>query len=147
MNVIDATRTSDGKLVYIKKIRPDSQELELMRYLSSPELLQDPHNHCVPLLDVIYDPSDPETCFIVMPYLRYISYPPFELVEDMLECIDQILEVGVTRAERTIAHGSTVGTCLLARPWRGSPVSTRGSFHHEAPLLTLNVGIAPTRIS
>lgn len=95
MNVIDATRISDGRLVYLKKIQPDSRELELLRFLSSPELLQDPHNHCVPLLDVIHDPFDSETCFVVMPYLRYINYPPFELVEDMLECGEQILEVSI----------------------------------------------------
>lgn len=93
MNVIDATRISDGKLVYLKKIKTDSQELELLRYLSSPEMLQHPHNHCVPLLDVIYDPSDSETCFVVMPYLRYLNHPPFELVEDMMECGETILEV------------------------------------------------------
>lgn len=93
VNVIDARRTSDGKLVYLKKIRPDSQELEILRYISSPELVQHPQNHCVPLLDVIYDPSDPETCFVVMPYLRYIDHPPFELVEDMMEFGEVILEV------------------------------------------------------
>lgn len=80
--------------MYLKKIKPDSEELQLLQYLSSPEMLQDPHNHCVPLLDVIYDPSDPQMCFVAMPYLRYIDHPPFEFVEDMLEFGEHILEVG-----------------------------------------------------
>lgn len=93
VNVIDARRISDDMLVYIKKLKTDSEELALMRYLSSPEMLEHPHNHCVPLLDVIHDPADSETCFVVMPFLRYIDSPAVELVEDMLECGEQILEV------------------------------------------------------
>ncbi|KAL1937554.1 hypothetical protein VTO73DRAFT_13049 [Trametes versicolor] len=104
VNVIDARCTSDGKLVYLKKIRPDSQELEILRYISSPDMVQHPQNHCVPLLDVIYDPSDPETCFIVMPYLRYIDHPPFELVEDMMEFGEVILEGLVFLHDHGVAH-------------------------------------------
>ncbi|EIW62120.1 uncharacterized protein TRAVEDRAFT_144504 [Trametes versicolor FP-101664 SS1] len=103
-NVIDATRVSDGKLVYLKKIKPDSEELQLLQYLSSPEMLQDPHNHCVPLLDVIYDPSDPQMCFVAMPYLRYIDHPPFEFVEDMLEFGEHILEGLVFLHDHGVAH-------------------------------------------
>ncbi|EIW62126.1 uncharacterized protein TRAVEDRAFT_44958 [Trametes versicolor FP-101664 SS1] len=104
INVIDATRISDGRLVYLKKIDSDSEELKLLQYLTSPELLEDPYNHCVPLLDVIYDPSDPQTCFVVMPFLRYIDHPPFELVEDMLECGERILEGLVFLHDCGVAH-------------------------------------------
>lgn len=92
-SVIDAIRVSDGTLVYIKRVRTDSQELRILSYLSSDTLRLDPRNHCVPLLDAIQDPADPDTTFMVMPYLRYITSPPFEVVGDVLECIDQILEV------------------------------------------------------
>ena len=91
--MIDATRTSDGALVYIKRVQSDSQELRLLSYLSSEELRQDPRNHCVPLLDVLTNPLEPTTTFMVMPFLRYIDDPDFELVEDVLECLDQLLEV------------------------------------------------------
>lgn len=114
VNVIDATRISDGKLVYIKQIKSDSEELKLLQYLTSPEMLEDPHNHCVPLLDVIHDPSDPQTCFVVMPFLRYIDHPAFELVEDMLECGQQILEVGVTTSVmESVAHIESQGLVFL----------------------------------
>lgn len=86
-----------------------------MQRFSSPEMLEDPHNHCVPLMDVIYDPTDTETCFAVMPFLKYIDYPPFELVEDMLECGEQILEVS-SFLRLTDNHSKTVpGSRLLAR--------------------------------
>lgn len=90
---MDATRISDGALVYIKRTRTDSQELQILAYLSSDELRQDPRNHCIPLLDVLQDPSAPETSFMVMPFLRYIDSPPMERVEDVLDCFDQVLEV------------------------------------------------------
>ncbi len=92
-SVIDATRMSDGTLVYLKRTPSNSQELQILSYLSSEALRLDPRNRCVPLLDVLQDPLDPDTTFMVMPFLRYITSPPFEVVGDILECIDQILEV------------------------------------------------------
>lgn len=140
---------SNGQLLYIKKIKPDSDELQLLQYLSSPEQLQDPQNHCVPLLDVIHDPSDPQTCFVVMPYLRYIDHPPLEFVEDLLECGEQILEVSAPAPTFLIPSLTrTAGACLPARPWRGSPVSIRCAMDLNEPLLTrFHAVTAPTRTS
>ena len=92
-HVIDATRMSDGKLVYLKKVGTESQELQILSYLTSEEMRRDPRNHCVPLLDVFPDAFEPDKAIIVMPFLRYINSPPFERIEDVLECLDQILEV------------------------------------------------------
>ncbi len=93
MSVIDATRISDGALVYMKRARTDSQELHIMSYLNSDELRRDPRNHCVPLLDVLQDPIDTDMSIMVMPFLKYIDKPDMERVEDVLQCIDQVLEV------------------------------------------------------
>ncbi|KAI0350538.1 hypothetical protein OH77DRAFT_1593479 [Trametes cingulata] len=103
-SVMDATRISDGTLVYLKRVKSDSQELQILSYLSSEELLHDPRNHCVPLLDVIQDPLNPDTSYMVMPFLRYIDSPPFELVGDVLECIDQVLEGLVFIHDHDVAH-------------------------------------------
>lgn len=91
--MIDATRASDGKLVYLKAISKTSQELELCRFFSSEELRRDPRNHCVPLLDVVAHPTDLDTCFIVMPFLRKIDNPAFNTVEQVMDCGEQLLEV------------------------------------------------------
>lgn len=93
MCVIDATRISDGALVYMKRARADSEELHIMSYLNTDELRQDPRNHCVPLLDVLRDPLDADMSIMVMPFLKYIDKPDMERVEDVLQCIDQVLEV------------------------------------------------------
>ncbi|KAF5345573.1 hypothetical protein D9757_013442 [Collybiopsis confluens] len=51
--VIDAVRTNDGtpvalKLIFMSPsiITPDSNEIEILQYLSSPSLVRGPQNHC-----------------------------------------------------------------------------------------------------
>ena len=90
---MDARRISDDRLVLIKQVVTGSQEERIARFLSSPEMLQDPRNHCVPILDVLRDPNDHNITYLIMPFLRYIDKPPFETVEELLECGEQILEV------------------------------------------------------
>ncbi|KAL1946975.1 hypothetical protein VTO73DRAFT_15079 [Trametes versicolor] len=90
--VMDATRISDGTLVYIKRTPVGSEELQILSYLNSEELRQDPRNHCIALLDVLRDTADPNIAFMVMPFMKYIDSPPMERVEDVLDCFDQILE-------------------------------------------------------
>ncbi|KAI9063419.1 hypothetical protein FKP32DRAFT_1572053 [Trametes sanguinea] len=103
-SVIDATRVSDGKLVYIKRISSDSQELRILSFLSSEDMRRDPRNHCVPILDVLQDPSEPETSYIVMPFLRYIRSPEFQLIDDILEFLDQALQGLVFIHDQGVAH-------------------------------------------
>lgn len=95
---MDATRISDGSRVYIKRTPAGSQELQILAYLNSAELRQDPRNHCIVLLDVLRDTSDPDIAFMVMPFMKYIDSPPMERVEDVLDCFDQILEVSAVLA-------------------------------------------------
>ena len=95
--VIDARRISDGKAVFIKKIASGCPEEALARHLSSPNLRTDPRNHSVPILDLIPAPNGEPMTYLVMPLLRYIDKPPFETVEEVLECGEQLLEVRRTR--------------------------------------------------
>ncbi|KAH9853856.1 kinase-like domain-containing protein [Lenzites betulinus] len=103
-HMIDARRASDGLLVYLKAIPTSSKELEICRHLSSEALRYDPWNHSVPLLDVIQHPSDPGISIIVMPFLRKIDDPPFETIEDVLECGEQILDGLLFLHEHHVAH-------------------------------------------
>ncbi|CCL99181.1 uncharacterized protein FIBRA_01196 [Fibroporia radiculosa] len=45
-------------------------------------LREDPRNHCVPILDLFEDEDDPSHSYMVMPYLRCIDDPPFEMCQD-----------------------------------------------------------------
>lgn len=64
-----------------------------MQLFSSDGRREDPHNHCVPLLESFEDECDEEHCFIVMPLLRKFNSPDFKSVDEALEFVDQALEV------------------------------------------------------
>jgi len=55
--------------------------------------IDDPANHSVPILDTFEDLVDNSISYLVMPFLRLIDNPPFEVVEEVLDFVDQILEV------------------------------------------------------
>ena len=89
--LMDATRMSDGRLVYLKRVK--AQESNIINYFSSDDLQRDPDNHCVPILDVIQDDKDSRSSYIVMPFLRLMDDPPFAFVNDVVDLADQLLEV------------------------------------------------------
>ncbi|KAI9063466.1 hypothetical protein FKP32DRAFT_1572015 [Trametes sanguinea] len=103
-HLMDARRTSDDSLVLIKRIHSNSTELAIATYLNSRELCQDPRNHTVPVLDVLCDPEDDTVSFLVMPFLRNIDDPPFESLENVLDCCEQLLEGLVFMHDHGIAH-------------------------------------------
>ena len=92
-HLVDATRMSDGKLVYIKRVKTGDKESAIARMLSSEALLADPRNHSVPIIDTFMDNDDPNTSYIVMPFLRLFDDPPFEHVNEVVDLVDQLLEV------------------------------------------------------
>ncbi|KAI0356686.1 hypothetical protein OH77DRAFT_225771 [Trametes cingulata] len=136
VTMIDATRVSDGKLVCLKKVRSTSQELEICRYFSSEELRRDPRNHCIPLLDVLPHPTDPDISFMMMPYLRSIDDPPFETVEDAMECGEQILEHHV--AHRDCAYNNVMMDATALYPRGYHPIHTHSlpDASQYAPVLS-----------
>ena len=45
------------------------------------------------MLDHFQDPEDGTTSYIVMPFLRPLADPYFDLVDNVVDFVDQILEV------------------------------------------------------
>jgi hypothetical protein len=88
--LVDATRISDGKLVYIKEVETDDLESRLALTLAA---FNDPTSHSVPILDTFLDNADESISYIVMPFLRLSDSPPFETVGEVVDFADQILEV------------------------------------------------------
>ncbi len=74
-------------------MKRDSEEVQIAKWLSSEELQKDPRNCCVPILEVLHLPGDEDFAFMIMPFLRYIDSPAFELVGDALQCGGKLLEV------------------------------------------------------
>lgn len=88
---VDATRISDGKLVYIKRVHTESSEVTISKLVG--QELSHPQNHCVPLLDSFLDDDDHAFTYLVMPFLRRMNSPSFDLVNDIIQFADEVLEV------------------------------------------------------
>ncbi|KAI0634040.1 kinase-like protein [Trametes polyzona] len=99
--LIDARRRSDDALVAIKKFRTDSQELQMVQYLST---LKHDANHTVPLEEVLADPFDSRLALMVMPFLRPCNNPDFLTVGEVVEFIDQMMEGLAFLHRHRIAH-------------------------------------------
>ena len=80
-------------MVYIKRVKTGDNESRIATMMWSEDLRHDPRNHSVPVLDIFQDDEDPTISYLVMPFLRLIDRPAFDLVEEMVDFIDQILEV------------------------------------------------------
>lgn len=89
----DAKRLSDGTIVVIKCVDPDAEESVTARMLSAPELLKDPQNPCVPIVDYFRDDMDQAVAYLVMPLLRGFQDPPFSYVDEVVDFVRQTLEV------------------------------------------------------
>ncbi|GJE92549.1 kinase-like domain-containing protein [Phanerochaete sordida] len=133
-NIIDATRDSDGLVVCIKRVQTGSSEIEIGRYFSSPSVREDAHNHCIPILDTFQDDTDPAISYIVMPFLKKISQPPFEIVDEVLDFVEQVLEGLAFMHEHDVAHRDAAETNILmdARPLY--PQGFHPAYPHRLPL-------------
>jgi hypothetical protein len=86
---MDATQRSDGKHVMLKKVSL-GEELRISQLFSSPEVVRDPRNHCVPLLDLI---EIPDAKLMVMPFLRPFDTPRFQTYGEFVAFFSQICDV------------------------------------------------------
>jgi hypothetical protein len=82
-------------MVTLKKIKlsEHADEAEIASFLSSPELLSDTRNHCVPIYEVLSRQEDPDVQVLVMPTLRELSSPKFDTCGELVECFRQLIEV------------------------------------------------------
>ncbi|GJJ14673.1 hypothetical protein Clacol_008939 [Clathrus columnatus] len=97
--LMDAKRISDGKLVKLKRVfKPEHPfEAEIGLYFSSPALKDDPHNHCIPILDILEVPDVDDLVLLVMPLLRPYNNPSFVTIGETVDFLKQILQVSATR--------------------------------------------------
>lgn len=79
----------------IKRVPKGTAETSIAQFFSSDALRSDPKNHCVPILDIFYDESDPAIEYLVMPILKLFNSPPFYAVSEVVDFIRQTLEVSI----------------------------------------------------
>ena len=70
-------------------------EVEIAKFLTSEEMLKDPTNHCVPILDVLEVTEDPEHVILIMPFLRRFGSPKFDTIGETVDFFQQIFEAGI----------------------------------------------------
>ncbi|KII88223.1 hypothetical protein PLICRDRAFT_175846 [Plicaturopsis crispa FD-325 SS-3] len=102
-NVIDASRRAGGQ-VAIKLVPSHSPEISIAKYLTSPNLLWHPTNHCIPIFDVIPDPKTRLKSYLVMPLLRPFDDPEFCFVGEVIDFVGQTLQGLNFLHDRNVAH-------------------------------------------
>ena len=94
MNVLDATRITDGRRVALKAVKKTDHpyELEITQYLNRPELLADSRNRCSRILETL-DVPESDVTIVVMPLLREWDEPPLRTVGEAVHFFNQIATV------------------------------------------------------
>lgn len=69
----------------------------MAQFLTSPDLLRIPTNHCIPVLDLLPDPTDSNVSLMIMPYLRPYDDPEFGAIGEAVDFMKQTLEVSLVR--------------------------------------------------
>ena len=78
--------------MYIKQVQTNDSESRIALALSA---IDHPANHSVPVLDIFEDPTNDSISYLVMPFLRLMDNPSFEVVEEFLDFVDQVFEVSL----------------------------------------------------
>lgn len=140
--VIDA-RKADGTLVAIKWIPPQEHtrdELEVIRFLSSDGLRDDPRNHCLTLLDSFDHPTISGGVFIVTPWLLSLVSMPVKYVNDVADFMLQTFEGLAFMHANGVAHRDCTGRNIMVDATSLIP-NTR--WHPQHPTHTEQWEIAP----
>ncbi|KAH9920118.1 uncharacterized protein B0H18DRAFT_1193589 [Fomitopsis serialis] len=126
--VLDARRLSDGLPVMLKAIDTVIHpfEVEIGRYLSSEQLLHDPRNHCVHMLEVLRDPIDIKKSIIVMPLLKRFGNPEFQTFGEVVAFFKQAIEGLHFMHDHHVAHRDI---SILNVMMDATPMYSKGLWH------------------
>ncbi|EJD38712.1 hypothetical protein AURDEDRAFT_139510 [Auricularia subglabra TFB-10046 SS5] len=114
--VIDARRESDDALVAIKWIPDEAHtrnEIDILRFLSSDELLRDSQNHCNPLLETLPHPDEPNGILMITPWLYDPMFVPVLRVNELIDMMVQLFEGIVFLHKHGVAHRDCTGGNIL----------------------------------
>ena len=67
--------------------------MDIALYLSSPALVSQPSNHCIPVYEIFTLNGENNIVIMVMPLLRLYSDPSFDTIGEVVECFRQLFEV------------------------------------------------------
>ncbi|KAJ6457773.1 hypothetical protein C8R47DRAFT_1163936 [Mycena vitilis] len=131
--IMDATRISDGRQVMLKSVSTNThpEEVKIALFFSSPPHAGHPRNHCIPVLEVLRDPSDADIQILVMPLLAPLNTPIFDTVGEVVACFRQIFEGIQYMHENFVAHRD----CGMPNILQDGTDLYPGGFHPMKPWL------------
>ncbi|KAH9937743.1 hypothetical protein B0H21DRAFT_758128 [Amylocystis lapponica] len=134
--ILDATRISDGKMVTLKKVSKSQHpfEAEIGQFLSTEPLSSDPHNHCVPIYEILQCPDDEDTILLVMPILRQYNSPRLQTVGEAVDFFHQLFEGLKFMHDQHVAHRDCMSLNVMVDPSSMYPKM----YHPTAGLRTLD---------
>ncbi|KAJ7467103.1 kinase-like domain-containing protein [Mycena latifolia] len=140
-SVLDATRTSDGSYVVLKKsdrvdpsvVSGSLREVQMFQKFAAEPLASDPKNHCIRMSEVLPVPDDEATEIIVMPLMWRWYHFPFQTIGESVEFFSQVFEGLQFLHNHNIWHGDCKANSIVMdashlfkedpHPWR--PKRTR----------------------
>ncbi|KAI9461959.1 hypothetical protein BJY52DRAFT_168374 [Lactarius psammicola] len=116
--VMDAVRERDGLPVMLKRLFPEEghYELEINQFFSSPELANDPRNHCAPLLDLVELQGPESHKIMVFPLLRPLNRPRFQTFGEFVAFFTQICEGLQFMHQHNVAHRDCKANNVMFEP-------------------------------
>ncbi|KAG2014288.1 other/AgaK1 protein kinase [Coprinopsis cinerea AmutBmut pab1-1] len=105
-NLNDAIQISQDRHVVLKRISRSRapEEVSILDYFSKEPWASQLENHCVPLVEVLRPPGDPDHDVVVLPVLRQYDNPEFETIGEAIDFIRQVLEGFTFLHEHRVAH-------------------------------------------
>ncbi|KAH9045928.1 kinase-like domain-containing protein [Lactarius deliciosus] len=96
-------------------------ELEINQLFSSPELANDPRNHCTPLLDLIKLQSTESHKIMVFPLLRPFDCPRFQTFGEFVAFFTQMCEGLQFMHQYNVAHRDCTANNVMLEPSKMYP--------------------------
>ncbi|EKM54751.1 uncharacterized protein PHACADRAFT_96349 [Phanerochaete carnosa HHB-10118-sp] len=145
INLLDATRISDGKIVMLKRVfvQENPREVEITTKFSSEPLVSNPRNHCVPIIEILTVPDAEDIFLLVMPLLRAFNSPRFNTLGEVIECFGQIFEGLQFMHQNHVAHRDCMDLNIMMDPAGLFP----DLFHPQNPRYTRDFKSKPKHYS
>ncbi|KAJ3005556.1 hypothetical protein NUW54_g4286 [Trametes sanguinea] len=105
---------------------------------SDEPLASNPHNHCIPIYDLLQSPINDNVAFLVMPFLRQYNNPRFDTVGEVIECMSQLLEGIQFLHKQHVAHRDIMFLNFMMDPT--VKISTR--TRHPVKYYIIDFGIS-----
>ncbi|PPQ84370.1 hypothetical protein CVT24_009456, partial [Panaeolus cyanescens] len=131
-NIMDGVHTATGERVVFKKVKKEGNEVEMVRLLTSPPLVEESQKYIIRIIEIIHDiPDDEDHSLVVMPLLQKLNHPEFETVGECVDCALQMLKAVQLLHRHNIAHRNMVMDAPGMYPNGFHPIYRELDYEHR----------------